>query len=340
MSGPLPLLALRAFTEVGRRGSVKAAAAVLGVTPGAVSQQVKALEIRLGTVLFERRNREIRLTRPGQRLLARVGDAFGQLEDAVGSFERHRDRRRRTLTVSTVASFAATWLVPRLGRFTAAHPTIEIRIRTGAELVSIGNGPDDADLAIRHGLGQYPGLESIRLLRPRLVPVGCPAALAAGVPIREPADCLRYPLLQDADAADWSLWFQALGVGDPEGRAGGGARFADDYLLIRAAAAGQGLALVRDTYAADEIAAGRLEIALDVPWPTQFAYYVVTIPGSAARRPEIAAFRNWIAAEAKASEPRGGAVPPERRVRAIMRHASIGAALLTAPVPPPPSPSR
>lgn len=298
MPHPLPLLALRAFAEVGRHGSVKAGAAVLGVTPGAVSQQIKLLEVRLGVLLFERRNREIRLTPSGRHLLAPVAEAFERIEEAVDAFESRYRRRRQALTVSTVSSFAATWLVPRLGRFTARHPGIELRLRTGGELTPIGHGPGAVDVAIRHGLGEYAGLESARLLQPRLVPVGSPALLASGAPIRTPADCLRYPLLQDTDGADWTLWLRALGAADPDKRATRGPSFADDHLLIRAAMAGQGLALVRDTYAAGEIAAGRLEVALDAPWPMQFAYYVVTRPGAAARASPIAAFRDWVLGEA------------------------------------------
>lgn len=308
MPGPLPLLALRAFAEVGRRGSVKAAASVLGVTPGAVSQQVKLLEARLGTPLFERRNRELRLTAAGRGLLEPVADAFNSIEEALGVFERQRDGMRRTLTVSTVASFAAMWLVPRLGHFAVRHPGIDIRLHTSGDLTPIGRRPGSADVAIRHGLGAWDKLEAVRLLQPRLVPVGSPALLATGVPVHEPVDCLRYPLLHDADRADWTLWLRALGTARPGRRATVGPSFADSHLLIRAAIAGQGLALVRDTYAADEITAGRLAVALDVPFPVAFAYYVVTRPGSASRYPEIAAFRDWILEEATSETdlPSGG----------------------------------
>src|SRR4051794_17197405 len=119
MRGPLPLTGLRAFAEVGRRGSVKEAAAALGVTPGAVSQQVRLLETRLGATLLERRNREVRPTPAGRRLLEPLGAAFRAIEDALQSVEggRRSSRIRQTLTVTTGASLAATWLVPRLGRF-------------------------------------------------------------------------------------------------------------------------------------------------------------------------------------------------------------------------------
>lgn len=291
---PTSLLALRAFAEVGRHGSVKAAAAALGVTKGAVSQQVKALEDRLGVPLFVRGNREIHLTRAGRDLLGPVLEGFDQIHGALATFEAQRSRRRTILRVSTTSSFAATWLVSRLGRFATAHPQIDLSLRTSSNLVPIGGEGSGIDIAIRHGLGDYPGLKAERLLQPRLVPVGSPALLHSAA-IASPKDCLRLPLLQDADGMDWSLWLKAFGVDDPAGLAALGPRLGDEHLLIRAAIEGQGLALVRDTYAAEEIASGRLAIALDAPQPVAFAYWFVTRPERTAWA--ISAFRDWIFAE-------------------------------------------
>lgn len=293
MTGPLPLLGLRAFAEAGRALSMQAAARRLGVTPGAVSQQIKLLEARLGVTLFERGNRSVRLTRAGGDLLAGVGEAFQQIEDALGAIERGHGRGRSSIAVSTTSAFAAGWLVPRLGGFTAHHPAMAVEILTTPDLVRIGTAPGSADLAVRHGLGSWAGMQAKRLLQPRLLPVGSPGLLAKGPPILRPADCLHYPLLHDPEAADWRLWLQAMGVADASLR---GTRFADSILLARAAVAGQGLALLRDTYAMDEIAAGRLQVALDAPWPAQFAYYVVTAPGP--RSPAVNAFSEWLLAEA------------------------------------------
>ena len=175
MPGPLPLLGLRAFAEVGRTGSVKTAAHTLGVTAGAVSQQVKALEARLDVALFERRNRSLRLTDAGERLLADLSDAFGRIESALEKLAESRGLYRRALVVSTTASFAATWLVPRLGGFVQFHPDIDVRIMTTPELVPIGVGVDSADIAVRHGLGDWPGLHAMPLLQPRFGPSRCGA---------------------------------------------------------------------------------------------------------------------------------------------------------------------
>jgi len=298
MPGPLPLLGLRAFAEVGRAGSMKTASRRLGVTPGAVSQQVKALEARLGVTLFERRNRVVQLTAVGEQLLADVADAFGRIETALAVIARDRADRRDTLVVSTTASFAATWLVPRLGRFVALHPRTDVQIMTTQDLAPIGSGAGSADIAIRHGLGEWPGLNAVRLLQPRMVPVGSPALLADGPPLRQPSDCLRYPLLHDSPGADWRLWLQAMGADHHDPRVARGSRFSDAGLLISAAIAGQGLALLRDTYVAEEIAAGRLAVAFDAPWPAQFAYYIVTRPDPKGPPPLVASFIDWLLDEA------------------------------------------
>jgi len=289
-----PLQALRTFVEVGQRKSVKAAAQALHVTPGAVSQQIRVLEDRLGVVLLERERLGMRLTEAGASVFPRLREAFLQIDQAMHDLES--TKARRSLTVSTVATFAASWLVPRLGRFKQLHPDIEIRVEATSELVDLRR--DRVDVALRHGLGDYPGLEVIPLMAPVLTPVASPGFLKAhGAVIHEAGDCLGYPLLHDGDRADWQLWLKAHGVAD-DMRAERGSAFDDDFLLIRAAEAGQGLALVPQAYAQEEIAAGRLIQVLDKPWPARFAYYAVTRPG-AADRPEVRAFLDWIREEAE-----------------------------------------
>jgi LysR family glycine cleavage system transcriptional activator len=144
----------------------------------------------------------------------------------------------------------------------------------------------------------WPGLEAERLLQPRLIPVGSPQLLAGGPPVRQPSDCLLYPLLHDAIGMDWRLWLQGLGADHRDRRIARGIRFSDSTLLTRAAVAGQGLALLRDTYVADDVAAGRLKVAFDAPWPADFAYYVVTRPGASISQEQIASFKTWLMQEA------------------------------------------
>ncbi len=264
----------------------------MGVTSGAVSQQIRQLEERIGVTLFTRARYGVQLTEAGAEIHPGLLRAFDQIGNSMEALEAIN--ARQTVTISTVPSFAASWLVPRLGRFTSEHPDIETRVEATSALVDLRR--DRVDVAIRHGLGDYPGLVSEHLMAPVFLPVASPSLLAAGQPIREPSDCLAYPLLQDSDRADWRLWFKAVGVAD-DPRAERGPSFDDDFLLIRAAEAGQGLALIRDIYAAEEIASGRLVLALDRPWPTDFAYYVVTLPNAPNRKP-VADFVEWLKHEA------------------------------------------
>lgn len=288
-----PLQALRTFVEVGQRQSVKAAAQALHVTPGAVSQQLRLLEERLGVVLLERERLGMRLTAAGASIHPSLVDAFAQIDRAVASLQAAQ--ARKSVTVSTMASFAASWLVPRLGRFKQSHPDIEVRVEATSELVDLRR--DRVDVALRHGLGDYPGLLVRPLMAPVLVPVASPDFLAAqSEPIAQVADCLDYPLLHDADRADWALWLSAHGVAkDP--RAQLGTSFEDDFLLIRAAEAGLGLALVPQAYAENEVSAGRLVQVLDKPWPARFAYYAV-MRAETAERAEVQAFVEWLHQEA------------------------------------------
>lgn len=297
MGAVLPLLALRAFTETGRLGSLKAAAESLGVTPGAVSQQIRLLEERVGVSLFVRGRHGVHLSEAGARVHPGLLRGFDQIEKSLAVLQSLA--AEKTITISTVPSFASAWLVPRLGRFHELYPHIEVRVEASAQVVDFRR--DRIDVALRHGLGHYPGLESIRLMAPVLLPVASPALLARGRPIERPQDCLDYPLLQDADRADWSLWLQALGVevGDQARR---GASFDEDLLLLRAAAAGQGIALVQDTHAQEDLDSGRLVVALDRPWPSRFAYYIVCREESL-QRAEVQAFVGWIKDEAAAGQP-------------------------------------
>ncbi|MEN5066150.1 LysR substrate-binding domain-containing protein [Achromobacter aegrifaciens] len=290
MTATLPLQALRTFVEVSQRGSITAAAQALHVTPGAVSQQIRLLEDRLGIALLVRERHGMRMTEAGAEAYPMLSAAFAQIDKAVDMLAAKQ--ARQSLTVSTVATFAASWLVPRLGRFKERHPHIEIRVEATPALVDLRR--DHVDVALRHGLGDYPGLDVVPLMAPVLVPVAAPGFATA---LAEPADCLDYPLLHDADRADWPLWLSAHGVAQ-DARAQRGNAFDDDFLLIRAAEAGQGLALVPAAHAQEEIAAGRLVQALDKPWPARFAYYAVSRPG-AVQRPEVRAFIDWIVEEAR-----------------------------------------
>ena len=212
MPGLPPLNALRAFEASARHLSMKEAAAELSVTPGAVSQLVRGLEQRLGTQLFRRGNRSLVLTEAGQSYFAPIRHAFRQIGEAT--------RRLRALpnagvlTVSAPPAFAASWLVPRLGRFRTRHADIELNIATTRGLANFA--ADGVDVAIRHGLGRYPG-PALRPHRQHRHDTGVQSAVA-GLARRSgaasPADLLGLPLLHDAERQDWALWFQAQDVAD------------------------------------------------------------------------------------------------------------------------------
>lgn len=292
MGKVMPLLALRAFVEAGRLGSIKAAADAMGVTPGAVSQQIRVLEDRVGAPLLVRTRFGVHPSEIGGQVHARLLRSFEQIQQCLDELEPAQ--RRARLTVSTVPSFAASWLVPRLGSFTAAHPQLDVRIEASNRLVDLQR--DAVDVAIRHGLGHYPGLQVTRLMAPVLVPVASPAWCAQAGPILAPADCLAHPLLHDVERADWHLWLQAEGVPD-DPRSRHGSAFDDDLLLVRAAVAGQGIALLSNLHVEHELQEGRLCKVLDRPWPSRFAYYAVTTAEGAAR-PEVVAFVDWLREQA------------------------------------------
>jgi LysR family glycine cleavage system transcriptional activator len=200
------------------------------------------------------------------------------------------------LTVSAPPAFAASWLVPKLGRFRTRHADIELNIATTRGLANFT--ADGVDVAIRHGLGRYPGLRCDRIATIAMIPVYSPsfvASLGARRP-RSPADLLELPLLHDAERQDWALWFQAQGVADLGHAASRGISFDDQMLLIGAAVSHQGIALVSETLARPALDQGDLVRVLHVAWPQEFAYWLVC-PRATAEQPKIVAFREWLISE-------------------------------------------
>lgn len=286
-----PLNALRSFEATARHLSVKNAAAELCVTPGAVSQMLKTLELHLGVRLFQRVNRGIFLTDAGQGYLPPVRNAFRQIAEASKRITVAAETS--LLTVSVTPFFAAAWLVPRLKSFQDAHPDIDLQVVTSNALVEFSR--DGVDVAVRHGLGRYPGLRSERVVAVEVVPVATPALAAEiGLPASA-AGLTRWPLVHDAERKGWHLWFQAQGI--DEIGAPRGASFDDSGLLLKAVLAGQGAGLLPAAMVAPDIAEGRLVRLADVSMLEAFAYYLVYPEASQARR-KVAAFRDWILGEA------------------------------------------
>jgi len=271
------------------------AAGELHVTQAAVSHQVKALEEHLGRKLFRRLNRALLLTDDGQAYLPSISRAFTLLNDATNDLLTKQ--APGPLTVSALPSFAARWLVPRLGRFRQIRPDIDLRIDPSAELSDFAGG--DVDVGIRYGRGKYPGMRADWLMTEDIFPVCSPALLEGPHPLRDPRDLQHQVLLHDDGHGDWRTWLLAAGVDrvDPAR----GPIFTDSSMLIQAAMAAQGVALARGVLAADELAAGRLVRPFTLSLSTAYAYYLVC-PVNTAEQPKIAAFRDWLLDEAR-SEP-------------------------------------
>jgi LysR family transcriptional regulator, glycine cleavage system transcriptional activator len=279
--------ALRAFEATARERSLTKAAEALHLTHGAISHQIKALEADLGVRLVERAGRGIRLTDEGERFAARVRAAFAELTTAVQEITARANPRM--LRVSVVPSFAARWLLPRIGRFFAVHPDIDLVVSANMALVDFQR--DDADVAIRYGFGQWEGVRVEHLLDDSFFPV-CSPRIAGGVPKR-PTDLARYTLLR-ADDEPWLPWFEAAGLDWPEPTRG--PMFNDSAHMMQAAAEGQGVALARATLLGNDERNGVLvrPFAIEAPAPRRF--YLVYPPRNA-DSPKLAAFRAWLQGE-------------------------------------------
>ncbi len=293
MARRLPSLnALRAFEAAARHLSFTRAAEELHVTQAAISHQVKALEEHLGRKLFRRLNRALLLTDDGQAYLPSVSRAFTLLNDATSDLLT--TQAPGPLTVSALPSFAARWLVPRLGRFRQIRPDIDLRIDPSAALSDFAGG--DVDVGIRYGRGKYPGMRADWLMTEDIFPVCSPALLEGPHPLQDPGDLEHQVLLHDDGHGDWRTWLLAAGTDRVD--ATRGPIFTDSSMLIQAAMAAQGVALARGVLAADELAAGRLVRPFTLSPPTEYAYYLVC-PINSAEHPKIAAFRDWLLGEAR-----------------------------------------
>ena len=283
-----PLNALRAFEVAARHLSFTRAAAELNVTQAAVSHQIRGLEDWIGRPLFKRQARSLQLTAIGRQYLPAVRDAFEGLRSATAALLEADSTA--TLTVSTTASFAIKWLVPRLAQFQTAHPEIDVRLNTTIELVDFDR--DGVDLAIRYGRREWPGLKSKRLTYEDMFPVCAPTLAAGPVPLEAPEDLARHTLLHTLQMRDdWRIWLTAVGVAgvDPTR----GTTFDLAASAIEAAISGAGVALGRSALVAEDLAAGRLVAPFTAVVPTDAAYYVLT-PEDQAPPPKVKAFRDWL----------------------------------------------
>lgn len=283
-----PLGALRAFEAAARHLSFTRAAAELCVTQAAISHQVRQLEDWLGLKLFARRGHALTLTAEGGSYLSELTHLFDGLAEATA---RLSGRSQDTLRITALPSFASRWLLPRLGGFRAQHPEIELKLTTSTTLWA--HTDDSFDIGIRSGLGRWPGLKADLIAREYLSPVCTPALRES---LAAPTDLHHATLLHDEPKSAWRAWFEHAGVTPP--RRMSGVVFNDAGMVLQAAVEGQGVALGRLLLAADDLAAGRLVQPFDVSMPNDFSYWLV-YPRASAGRPEVAAFRAWLLAEAR-----------------------------------------
>lgn len=291
---------LRSVEVAGRLGTLALAAEELGVSIGAVSQQILKTEQQLGRTLFTRTPKGLVPTPVGTQILAYLERGFRELSRGVGLAQ---EPNRNLLTVSVAPVFAAKWLVPRLHSFQRAHPDLHVRIDSSIELVDLDHS--DVDLAIRVGPGTWPNVKAELLLEQLVFPV-CTPALAAR--LKTPRDLTKLPIIYDRPTVTrdifqvrWNLWLALHGM-DESMLVTEGPSFSDSALCLDAAIAGQGVMLGWHTLAMDALADGRLVKPFAEEAKTGLGYYLVT---SLARGNDkkIAAFKAWIRHEIR---PEGG----------------------------------
>jgi LysR family glycine cleavage system transcriptional activator len=292
MTVTLPSLnALQMFEAAARHLSFTQAANELNVTQTAVSHQIRRLEEQLGVRLFVRLHRKLTLTREATDYLPAIRTAFEDMRLATDRLRRFRPHD--VLTVSTTVSLAAKWLVPRLAGFQAANPGVEVRISTSMRLVDFRH--EEIDVAIRFGLGDWPGLSSAWLMAEDIFPVCSPALLAGPKPLGRPADLAEHTLLHvDTRRDEWQLWLTAAGL-DGSLAARPSLSFDQRLMALQAATDGLGVALGYQRIVEADIAAGRLVAPFDRAHAVdhQAGYYIVA-PSETADVPKIARFRDWL----------------------------------------------
>jgi LysR family glycine cleavage system transcriptional activator len=290
----LPLNALRVFEAAARHGRFDRAADELAITPGAVSRQVKALELELGLRLFDRFNRAVRLTESGATLAEGVRDGLGRMEQAV---ERARPRTDGPLVVSVLHSMAVKWLVPRLHLFYERYPDAEVLVSASDRNVDLAR---EADVALRYGPGPYPGLAASKLASGMLFPVCSPTLLEGPDPLREPSDLARVLLLHDDNLLSaepvWSDWLNAVGATGVDGARG--LRFSNTYLSLEEARSGRGVVLAHEVLVLDDLKAGRLVRPFPQVIDAPFLYWCLCLP-ERADQPRIRRFRTWLLDQAR-----------------------------------------
>lgn len=291
-----PLIAARSFEAAARHKSFLKAADELNVTPTAISHQVKKLEQYLGQALFVRLNRAVELTAAGAELALSLHDIFARLDQAL---DPQRHQQRSTIVISAMPSLAAKWLAPRLPDFEARHPQWQVRLDVDDKLADFKSGA--VDIALRYGLGKYPGLHALYWMKGEVSAV-CSPDLLRRVPLARAADLRQHTLIHNDVGArtlhppDWPEWLAAAGVTRVDARRG--PLFSSTHMALEAAMAGHGVTLAPAPLVELDLASGRLvrplPLILDNPW----AFYIVC-PRQNLQDDKIKAMRAWLVQQAR-----------------------------------------
>ena len=309
-SRPISAGHLRAFDAVARHLNFRAASEEMALTQSAVSRQIQSLEEEVGVSLFLRHTRAVELTGAGAQLLLAVTQALPRVDAAVRQIRQNAGRKSVSLT--TFASFASMWLIPRLEQFQRDHPEIDIRI--DASDASVDLDIADVDLALRYGPVASMPTTAIRLFGEQLTPVASPWLLKSNPPLKQPADLAQFALIEAGDAhrthlewLTWRRWFDEQHQTKLVPRRWLYFNYA--YQMVQAALTGQGVVLARLPMVAESLANGDLiEPLPNLRMESPHAYWLIIGPRNA-QRPEIKAFCDWLLAQAKATRQTIGEVP-------------------------------
>lgn len=292
--------ALAVFEAAGRLLSFTAAGRELGMSQAGVSKQVQTLEGALGVRLFQRSNRGLVLTAAGRRLHSAVSIGLNHILDAVEEVRDHAQPSR--VTITTTIAVASVWLMPRIAKFRARYPDIDLRLVATDALLDLQS--ERIDLAIRYGMGRWPGTNCRMLFGIDVFPVCSPAFLAAYPDVMSHDDLRAADLLHldepNSQDADWSVWFRAVGIEEPVQSAG--LRFNNYPLLIQAAVNGQGVALGWGHIIDDLLESGALVRCMPISQTLKPAFFLVT-PTDVDLAPKAGLLEEWLVEETNAIGP-------------------------------------
>lgn len=282
-----PLNALRAFEAAGRHASFSRAAEELHVSHAAISRHVRGLEQRLGVQLFKVASRGVELTQTGSRYLAAISPALDAIALATEDLTPNPDGQ---ISVSCESNFAVKWLMPRLGGFQTLYPEIDVRIDATSKLADLSRY--ECDIAVRYGSGSWSDLQTDLISESLSFPVGAPGFVQSADRRMQPSEILACKLLHEDNGAVWTRWFADAGMQSVRFPA---AHELSTMLVIEAARAGQGIALLSEDLVSAYLESGELVRYSDVT--LDYGGYYLVYQASTTRRRAPKAFREWILAE-------------------------------------------